>query len=233
MRGAFLFLCFSGVNCSDPDALRSTPPTTLPVHHEIGDHAERSLECVRRWRAVSTLSHSDWRSGGQRRLEQNVCGMGMGVAYQIFGLSWEVGGQRDAILNVQVDHLSTRADDLRTRVDNLSARVDDLSARVDDLSTQVDNLTNEVREVRKLLNTLLVCNIVLMAIFVITSTLVLCNFCRPNAPVPPTPALTPSRCRPLLTCGPSTERALVDIGRKHKVHLRGPSPSAIPFPNLL
>ena len=47
-------------------------------------------------------------------------------------------------------------------------------------------------------------------------------------------ALLPSRCRPLLlTCGPSTERALVDIGRKHKVHLRGPSPSAIPFPNLL
>jgi len=160
--------------------------------------------------------------------------MDLEVAYQMFGLFWEVGGQRDAILNVS------------TRVDNMSGMVVSMSTRVDNLSTRVDNLTNEVREVRKLLNTLLVCNIVLMAIFVITSTLVLCNFCRPNAPVPPTPALTPSRCRPLLTCGPSTERALVDIGRKHKfacyvgerhttaqVHLRGPSPSAIPFPNLL
>jgi len=152
--------------------------------------------------------------------------MDLEVAYQMFGLFWEVGGQRDAILNVS------------TRVDNMSGMVVSMSTRVDNLSTRVDNLTNEVREVRKLLNTLLVCNIVLMAIFVITSTLVLCNFCRPNAPVPPTPALTPaltpSRCRRLvLTCGPSTARALVDVGRKHKLHLRGPSPSAIPFPNLL
>jgi len=200
-------------------------PPTLPVHHGIGENTvhpgigentERSLECLRRRRQQAALSYSDWLATGQRRLVENVCRFDMEVAFQLFGLFWEVRGQRDAIIK------------LSTRVDNLSTRVDNLSTRVDNLTDEVREVKSEVREVRNLL-------LVLMAIIVIISTVVLYKFCRPNAPVPLilTPTLTPSRCRRLvLACGSSTARHLVELGRAQKQLTRGPAPSAIPFPTI-